>query len=157
MADYSSWLGTVSETVRPGDSTAIILAVLSVLCFAGMVFAFVGGIAFMGPSEAFVKTNVRITAVMALGFVASVIALLFVTASGPNGVEPFATHAENMYGIEHLRCDGADCPAYDLPTDNTSASWLKDGRLEQGRFIIDDGNKVGLAGPDGELLKPVKR
>lgn len=69
----------------------------------------------------------------------------------------FATHTENMYGIEHLRCDGADCPAYDLPADNTSASWLKDGRLEQGRFIIDDGNKVGLAGPDGELLKEAER
>lgn len=65
------------------------------------------------------KANVRITAVMALGCVASVIALLFATASGPNGVEPFATHTENMYGIEHLRCDGADCPAYDLPADNT--------------------------------------
>ena len=102
------------------------------------------------------KVNVRITAVMALGCVASVIALLFATASGPNGVEPFATHAENMYGIEHLRCDGADCPAYDLPADNTPAGWLKDGRLEQGRFIVD-GHRVGLAGPDGELLKPVKR
>ena len=156
MVDYSQWLKTVSEAVRPGERTAIILAVLSVFCFAGMVIAFVGGIAFMGPSEEFVKANVRITAVMALGFVASVIALLFATASGPNGVEPFATHTENMYGIEHLRCDGADCPAYDLPADNTPAGWLKDGRLEQGRFIVD-GHRVGLAGPDGELLKPVKR
>lgn len=31
-----------------GERTAIILAVLSVFCFAGMVFAFVGGIAFIG-------------------------------------------------------------------------------------------------------------
>lgn len=48
MADYSSWLETVSEAVRPGERTAIILAVLSVFCFAGMVIAFVGGIAFIG-------------------------------------------------------------------------------------------------------------
>lgn len=53
-------------------------------------------------------------------------------------------------------CDGADCPAYDLPADNTPARWLKDGRLEQGRFIID-GHRVGLAGPDGELLKEAER
>lgn len=156
MADYSSWLDSVSEALRSGMTASIILAVCVVLCSAGMAIAFVGDVMDAEPSGGFMKTRVRIMAVIALGFVASVIALLFVTASGPNGVEPFTPYTETLYGIEHLRCDGTDCPAYDLPADGTVASWLKDDRLQQGRFIVD-GNRIGLAGPDGELLKPVKR
>lgn len=155
MTDYSQWLETVSEAVRPAKGRRHPRRAVRVL-LRRHGHRIRGRHRLHRPSEEFVKANVRITAVMALGCVASVIALLFATASGPNGVEPFATHTENMYGIEHLRCDGADCPAYDLPADNTPAGWLKDGRLEQGRFIVD-GHRVGLAGPDGELLKPVKR
>lgn len=47
MTDYShGWKRCPRRCGRRKD--AIILAVLSVFCFAGMVIAFVGGIAFIG-------------------------------------------------------------------------------------------------------------
>ncbi|MBT1162172.1 hypothetical protein JS541_10050 [Bifidobacterium sp. SO1] len=65
----------------------------------------------------------------------------------------FTSETEKRFGIEHLRCDGRECDAHGLPMDGERASWLKSNRYETGTFIVD-GNKVGLAGSNGELLSP---
>ncbi|MBT1162116.1 hypothetical protein JS541_09760 [Bifidobacterium sp. SO1] len=63
----------------------------------------------------------------------------------------FVEQTERTFGITRLVCDW-DCPDYKLPDDRDTASWIRGNRLEHGRFIIE-GNRVGLAGPDGTLLK----
>ncbi|MBT1162115.1 hypothetical protein JS541_09755 [Bifidobacterium sp. SO1] len=69
----------------------------------------------------------------------------------------FTERTEKTFGITHLTltCEN-DCPYYELPADGMKARWMKDNRLEHGEFVID-GSKVGLAGPDGTLLKEANR
>lgn len=67
----------------------------------------------------------------------------------------FTAQTERTYNITHLRCGDAEC-ANRLPDDGQKASWVRAGRFEEGRFLID-GDKVGLVGADGKLLKAMKQ
>lgn len=67
----------------------------------------------------------------------------------------FTTQTERVYNITHLRCGDQEC-ADRLPDDGQKASWVRAGRFEEGRFLID-GDKVGLVGSDGKLLKALKQ
>ncbi|PWG65692.1 hypothetical protein DF196_06695 [Bifidobacterium callitrichidarum] len=64
----------------------------------------------------------------------------------------FTERTERTFGVDHLRC-ADDCPDYELPDDGTAVTWLKGDRLVHGTLVID-GTMVGLAGPDGTLMKP---
>lgn len=67
----------------------------------------------------------------------------------------FTTQTERVYNITHLRCGDQEC-ADRLSNDRQKASWVRAGRFEEGRFLID-GDKVGLVGSDGKLLKAMKQ
>ncbi|MBT1162814.1 hypothetical protein [Bifidobacterium sp. SO1] len=63
----------------------------------------------------------------------------------------FVEQTEQTFGITQLQCDGT-CYEDELPENGTTVTYLKGDHLTHGTLIIT-GSKVGLAGPDGTLLK----
>lgn len=165
MIDYSGWLNALVPSVEFITAASGVLAIIFLsgvgLAFHSMYREEKGR---MGGVESPIGVTLMILAYLAVFIIGGV------GQNVPEGGESFRRMTERSFGVERLVCGNADkgdsfpdtsldqsgCPVSRLPADRTAASWMRDGRLEQGRFIID-GHRVGLAGPDGELLKPVKR
>lgn len=146
MTDYSQWL----ESVKMGHGGLIPLLIVFVLAIGGTI-----ALNFM--SDRIGDTRFGVSAVLAstLLLVFIIVGMLVKFCLPPKDTPSFAQRTGQVFGVERIVCDYG-CPVYGLPEDRTSANWMQDGKLVHGTIIVD-GHKVGLAGPDGELLKPVKR
>lgn len=96
------------------------------------------------------KADIIKSIVLTFAVLTTVVCLVMTAVSVARDAETFDEHTERVFDVEKIVCD-----AYEFPSDHTSATWMQDGRLVKGMILVD-GHEVGLAGPDGELLKPVK-
>lgn len=157
MVDYSQWL----KAIQPAWPV-IPMLLLDFLTAVG----FIWGLAQLTLNE---HPSVRRKCMGAAGLVVALIAFaamaVLFAANSPRG-ESFTEQTERMFGISRLACDQSTsgskttdptgCMPYKLPGDRTPASWMQDGRLVKGTILVN-GHKIGLAGADGELLKPAER
>lgn len=146
MTDYSQWL----ESVKMGHDGLIPLFIVFVLAIGGTI-----ALNFMSDRIGDTRFGVSAVLTSTLLLVFIIVGILVKFYLPPKDTPSFAQRTEQAFGVERIVCDYG-CPVYGLPEDHTSANWMQDGKLVHGTIIVD-GYKVGLAGPDGELLKPVKR
>lgn len=161
MVDYSDWLKSL------GPSDDVILFRLISRLILGLALGLFGYKLIIGEfpiAKTWDSSSWRILTV-----VLNVLGALFILACAVvmvNGMKgwiethavrasavTFTVQTERTFGIKNLKCRH-DCPAYVLPADRTSASWMQGDRFVRGTILVD-GTKVGLAGPDGRLLKAV--
>ena len=146
MTDYSQWL----ESVKMGHGGLIPLLIVFVLAIMGTI-----ALNFMSDSIGDTRFGVSAVLTSTLLLVFIIVGILVKFCLPPKDTPSFAQRTQQAFGVERIVCDYG-CPVYGLPEDRTSANWMQDGKLVHGTIIVN-GHKVGLAGPDGELLKPVKR
>lgn len=146
MTDYSSWL----ESVKMGHGGLIPLLIVFVLAIGGTI-----AISFMFDIIGDTRFGVSAVLTSTLLLVFIIVGILVKFCLPPKDTPSFAQRTGQVFGVERIVCDYG-CPVYGLSEDRTSATWMQDGRLVKGMILVD-GHEVGLAGPDGELLKPVKR
>ena len=151
MVDYSGWLEKQSAVPYLIQPTVGILWALGIIFFIAS-FLFLSAMNHVFSDWRLCLVTVGCSALMA-GLATCFVCMV---VAHPNPDYPtFESHTEQVFAIKSLKCDEG-CPTKGLPYDRTSASWIQDGRLAHGTILVD-GDKVGVAGPDGELLKAVKR
>lgn len=150
MVDYSKWIADSQESVA---TTLVVLVALFTTVLAmtcGLIlkdkFSRSSALSSLIPANA-----LRLLVVGAVMLAFSGAVMLYTSSDHVT----FTTQTERVYNITHLRCGDQEY-ADRLPDDGQKASWVRAGRFEEGRFLID-GDKVGLVGSDGKLLKAMKQ
>lgn len=147
MVDYSKWIADSQESV----ATTLVMWVALFIAFFAMYFGLI-------LKDKFSRSNVLSSLIPANALTLLVVGAAILAFSGAvmlyagSDYVTFTAQTERTYNITHLRCGDQEC-ADRLPDDGQKASWVRAGRFEEGRFLID-GDKVGS---DGKLLKAMKQ
>lgn len=150
MVDYSKWIADSQGSV----ATTLVVLVALFIAFFAMYFGWI-------LKDKFSRSNVLSSLIPTNALTLLVVGAAILAFSGAvmlyagSDYVTFTTQTERVYNITHLRCGDQEC-ADRLPNDRQKASWVRAGRFEEGRFLID-GDKVGLVGSDGKLLKALKQ
>ncbi len=150
MVDYSKWIADSQGSVV----TTLVMWVALFIAFFAMYFGWI-------LKDKFSRSNVLSSLIPTNALTLLVVGAAILAFSGAvmlyagSDYVTFTTQTERVYNITHLRCGDQEC-ADRLPNDRQKASWVRAGRFEEGRFLID-GDKVGLVGSDGKLLKALKQ
>jgi len=150
MVDYSKWIADSQGSVV----TTLVMWVALFIAFFAMYFGWI-------LKDKFSRSNVLSSLIPTNALTLLVVGAAILAFSGAvmlyagSDYVTFTTQTERVYNITHLRCGDQEC-ADRLPNDRQKASWVRAGRFEEGRFLID-GDKVGLVGSDGKLLKAMKQ
>ena len=150
MVDYSKWIADSQGSVV----TTLVMWVALFIAFFAMYFGWILKDKFSRSNvlSSLIPTNALTLLVVGAAILAFSCAVMLYAGSD---YVTFTTQTERVYNITHLRCGDQEC-ADRLPNDRQKASWVRAGRFEEGRFLID-GDKVGLVGSDGKLLKALKQ
>lgn len=165
MVDYSGWLESWHEWGNPSLGQVYqhffeewgriphLVKILVLLVMVFVVLCLMFGVLFSLIDEyVIIKTGAVLLGIIAFLFVICPVTywLLPTAGTGPTPIS-FAKQTERVYGLQAFGCKGG-CPEQGFPKDRTEVSWFDSGKIVKGTIIVE-GNKIGLVGPDGKLLK----